>query len=73
MRTGSTASQKSLFFNLKRVKSQIEREFDTSVASVDYGSLNKMVAEDGSVSKRRRDDGNQIIRWRFLTKFTPAG
>merc|ERR1711990_259070 len=52
VRTGSTASQKSLFFNLKRVKSQIEREFDNSVASVDYGSLNKMVAEKMGVSLR---------------------
>ncbi len=52
VRTGSTASQKSLFFNLKRVKSQIERGFDNSGASVDYGSLNKMVAEKMGVSLR---------------------
>ena len=52
VRTGSTASQKSLFFNLKRVKSQIEREFDNSVASVDYGSLNNMVAEKMGVPLR---------------------
>lgn len=50
VRTGSTASQKSLFFNLKRVRSQIERDFDNSVASVDYSSLNKMVAEKMGVS-----------------------
>ncbi len=50
VRTGSTASQKSLFFNLKRVKSQIEREFDSSGASVDYSSLNKMVAGKMGVS-----------------------
>ena len=52
VRTGSTASQKSLFFNLKRVKSQIEREFESSGASVDYGSLNTMVAEKMGVSLR---------------------
>jgi len=52
VRTGSTASQKSLFFNFKRVKSQIERDFDDSVASVDYGSLNKIVAEKMGVSLR---------------------
>jgi len=52
VRTGSTASQKSLFFNLKRVKSQIERDFDGSGASVDYGSLNSMVAEKMGVSLR---------------------
>ena len=52
VRTGSTASQKALFFNLKRVKSQIEREFESSGASVDYGSLNTMVAEKMGVSLR---------------------
>ena len=52
VRTGSTASQKSLFFNLKRVRSQIEREHDNSGASVDYGSLNTMVAEKMGVSLR---------------------
>ncbi len=52
VRTGSTASQKSLFFNLKRVKTQIEREFEKSGASVDYGSLNSMVAEKMGVSLR---------------------
>ena len=52
VRTGSTASQKSLFFNLKRVRSQIEREFDSSGATVDYGSLNKLVAEKMGVSLR---------------------
>ena len=52
VRTGSTASQKSLFFNLKRVKSQIEREFDNSVASVDYGSPNNMGAEKMGVPLR---------------------
>ncbi len=52
VRTGSTASQKSLFFNLKRVKSQIEREFESSGVSVDYGSLNTMVAEKMGVSLR---------------------
>ena len=41
---------KSLFFNLQRVRSQIERDFDNSVASVDYSSLNKMVAEKMGVS-----------------------
>ncbi len=52
VRTGSTASQKALFFNLKRVRSQIEREFEISGASVDYGSLNNMVAEKMGVSLR---------------------
>ncbi|OUX41862.1 RNA polymerase factor sigma-32 [bacterium TMED277] len=52
VRTGSTASQKSLFFNLKRVKSRLEREVDNSGASVDYGSLNSMIAEQMGVPLR---------------------
>jgi RNA polymerase sigma-32 factor len=52
VRTGSTASQKALFFNFKRVKSKIEREYDKNVASVDYGSLNKMIADQMGVPLR---------------------
>jgi RNA polymerase sigma-32 factor len=52
VRTGSTASQKSLFFNFKRVKSRLEREVDNSGASVDYGSLNSMIAEQMGVPLR---------------------
>jgi len=52
VRTGSTASQKSLFFNFKRVKSKLEREVDKSGASVDYGSLNSMIAEQMGVPLR---------------------
>ena len=52
VRTGSTASQKSLFFNFKRVKSRLEREVDNSGASVDYGSLNSLIAEKMGVPLR---------------------
>ncbi len=52
VRTGSTASQKSLFFNFKRVKSRLEREVDNSGASVDYGSLNSLIAEQMGVPLR---------------------
>ena len=52
VRTGSTASQKSLFFNFKRVKSKLEQELDKSGASVDYGSLNSLVAEQMGVPLR---------------------
>ncbi len=52
VRTGSTASQKSLFFNLKRVKSKLEREVEKSGISVDYGSLNSMIADQMGVPLR---------------------
>ena len=52
VRTGSTASQKSLFFNYKRVKSKLEREVEKSGVSVDYGSLNAMIAEQMGVPLR---------------------
>ena len=52
VRTGSTASQKSLFFNFKRVKSKLKREVDKSGATVDYGSLNSIIAEQMGVPLR---------------------
>jgi RNA polymerase sigma-32 factor len=52
VRTGSTASQKALFFNFKRVKSKIERDYDRNVASVDYSSLNEIVADQMGVPLR---------------------
>ena len=52
VRTGSTASQKSLFFNFKRVKSKLERKVDNIGASVDYGSLNSIIAKQMGVPLR---------------------
>jgi len=52
VRTGSTAAQKSLFFNLKRVKSKLEREVEKGGVSVDYGSLNSMIADQMGVPLR---------------------
>jgi RNA polymerase sigma-32 factor len=52
VRTGSTASQKALFFNFKRVKSKIERDYDKNVACVDYSSLNEIVADQMGVPLR---------------------
>ena len=46
VRTGSTSSQKALFFNLKRVKARLERENDLSDASVDSSRLKEMIAEE---------------------------
>ncbi len=52
VRTGSTASQKSLFFNFKRVKSRLEREVEKAGACVDYGSLNTLIADQMGVPLR---------------------
>ena len=49
VRTGSTSSQKSLFFNLRRVQSQIEREAGETVPS---DRLHQMVAEELGVPLR---------------------
>lgn len=46
VRTGSTSSQKALFFNLKRVKARLERKNDLGDASVDNSRLKEMIAEE---------------------------
>jgi len=45
VRTGSTSSQKALFFNLKRVQAQIEREADAEGVNLDGAQLRQRVAE----------------------------
>ncbi|KFI24303.1 RNA polymerase factor sigma-32 [Paenirhodobacter enshiensis] len=45
VRTGSTSSQKSLFFNLRRVQAQIEREADASGERLDGAQMRSRVAE----------------------------
>ena len=45
VRTGSTSSQKSLFFNLKRVQAQIEREAGAEGLVLDGAQLRQRVAE----------------------------
>ncbi|MEP3035960.1 MAG: RNA polymerase factor sigma-32 [Pseudoruegeria sp.] len=50
VRTGTTASQKSLFFNLKRVQAQIERESQADGVSLDRHQLDQMIATEVGVS-----------------------
>ncbi len=52
VRTGSTSSQKALFFNLKRVKARISREQETELNTVDKGRLNELVAAELGVPIR---------------------
>ena len=52
VRTGSTSSQKALFFNLKRVKARISREQETEINTVDKGRLNELVAAELGVPVR---------------------
>ena len=52
VRTASTATQKLLFFNFKRVKSKLECESGKNAASVDHGSLNEIIAEQMGVPLR---------------------
>ncbi|WP_339109474.1 RNA polymerase factor sigma-32 [Thioclava sp. GXIMD4216] len=46
VRTGSTSSQKALFFNMRRVQAQIEREVEAEGGKIDAASLRKRVAEE---------------------------
>jgi RNA polymerase sigma-32 factor len=52
VRTGSTSSQKSLFFNLRRVKARLERENGDVGSSVDAQRLREMIAEELGVALR---------------------
>ncbi len=46
VRTGSTSSQKSLFFNLKRVQARMEREAQESGVPLDGEQICQLIAED---------------------------
>jgi RNA polymerase sigma-32 factor len=52
VRTGSTSSQKSLFFNMRRVRAQIERERDAGGAAPDGGAIRREIAEELGVPLR---------------------
>jgi len=52
VRTGSTSSQKALFFNLKRVKARLSREQKENNNSVDISRLSELVAEELGVPVR---------------------
>ena len=49
VRTGSTSSQKSLFFNMRRVQAQLEREAQQTGASLDKHQLNQLIATEVGV------------------------
>jgi RNA polymerase sigma-32 factor len=50
VRTGSTSSQKALFFNLRRVQAKLEREAAQRGEVLDQYQLRQMVAADVGVS-----------------------
>ncbi len=49
VRTGSTSSQKSLFFNMRRVQARIEREAASEGRELDGATLRKMIAKEVGV------------------------
>ncbi|MGB5557354.1 MAG: RNA polymerase factor sigma-32 [Paracoccaceae bacterium] len=49
VRTGSTSSQKSLFFNLKRVQAKLEREASSRGEMLDQHQLRQMIASEVGV------------------------
>ncbi|MEX0280734.1 MAG: RNA polymerase factor sigma-32, partial [Arenibacterium sp.] len=46
VRTGSTSSQKSLFFNMRRVQAQLEREASARGETLERHRLHEMIAEE---------------------------
>lgn len=52
VRTGSTTSQKSLFFNLKRVQAKIEREARQSGVELNRAELDELIAQEIGVPLR---------------------
>jgi RNA polymerase sigma-32 factor len=52
VRTGSTSSQKALFFNLRRVRAKLEREASASGDVLDGQRLREMIAEEVGVPLR---------------------
>ncbi len=52
VRTGSTSSQKALFFNLRRVRAKIEREAGANGEVLDSQRLREMIAEEVGVPLR---------------------
>mgnify|MGYP000686706850 FL=1 len=52
VRTGSTSSQKSLFFNMRRVQAQLEREARASGVRLDQHQLHQKIATEVGVPLR---------------------
>jgi RNA polymerase sigma-32 factor len=52
VRTGSTSSQKALFFNLRRVRARLEREAGATGEVLDSHRLREMIAEEVGVPLR---------------------
>ncbi|MDK3019585.1 RNA polymerase factor sigma-32 [Pseudodonghicola flavimaris] len=52
VRTGSTSSQKSLFFNMRRVQAKLEREASAEGAELDRHQLHQMIASEIGVPLR---------------------
>jgi RNA polymerase sigma-32 factor len=52
VRTGSTSSQKALFFNLKRVKARLAREQEEKTNNVDTARLSELIAVELGVPIR---------------------
>ena len=46
VRTGSTSSQKSLFFNMRRVQARLEREFAASGENLDKHQLRQLISTE---------------------------
>lgn len=52
VRTGSTSSQKALFFNMRRVRAKIERQYESIGETVDGATILQEIAEELGVPLR---------------------
>ncbi|MDH5798171.1 MAG: RNA polymerase factor sigma-32 [Paracoccaceae bacterium] len=52
VRTGSTSSQKSLFFNMKRVRARLERDAGQNGETLDQHQIRELIATEVGVSLR---------------------
>jgi RNA polymerase sigma-32 factor len=76
VRTGSTSSQKALFFNLRRVQAKLEREAAQRGEVLDQFQLRQMVATEVGVSLSRRSrrmktGANGLTRWKTTASRPP--
>ena len=73
VRTGSTSSQKSLFFNMRRVQARIEREAMARGEELDGLPTARDDRPRGRrAPARRRDDGRAAVGQRFLAQRHPV-
>jgi RNA polymerase sigma-32 factor len=65
VRTGSTSSQKSLFFNMRRVQARLERESETAGVKLDKHQLMQMISTEIGVPLHdvSKTIAHKLLKW----------